>query len=176
MERLADIDQEEKRVLAEIIRCVQQIRNLVQSDIKTLWQGIDLLAALRSAVYEDLNQLQHEALILAAARWLKEQRFPGDEIQWSWHPRQTGGADEPDLTGKIDGDVVLSAEATTSQSPKGIIDRRMAKTLDKLSAMTGEKWYFVHTEVMERRANTMVDKRGYQICVQRLPAENPNTN
>jgi hypothetical protein len=43
------------------------------------------------AVYEDLNQLQHEALVLEAAQFLKRTRFPAPTINWSWNPQQTGG-------------------------------------------------------------------------------------
>ena len=38
-------------------------------------QGVDVLRKLRQAVYEDINQIQHEEMALRSARLLQENDF-----------------------------------------------------------------------------------------------------
>lgn len=130
--------------------------------------GIRILDRLRKETYEDLNQIQHEHLIVRAAEWLLAKQKCPPETLWLWNPRQTGDHSEPDLRGSNAGAVVLSAEITTSENPVGTIDSRMQKTLAKLAAMEGARYYFVRTETMRQRASTKVAKGGWQIEVVRL--------
>lgn len=126
------------------------------------------MADLRKEVYEDLNQLQHEAMILRVARAISSTDFLGDTIEWCWNPRQTGSAEEPDLRGEIKGKAVVSAEITTSANPMGAIGTRMASTLKNLKNMPGKKLYFVRTETMEKRAKSKVSKSDYQIEIRKV--------
>ena len=109
-------------------------------------------------------------MILRSARFLESGDYSERPPTWYWNPRQTGAADEPDLRGSIGSETVVSAEITTSGRPIGAIDKRMATTLGNLSNMSGRKFYFVRTENMRRRAQTKVDKAGYDIEVRLIEA------
>lgn len=170
MEPLEDIDAARKCVLQEIRRLTSDVADIVAAGVKTLDEGIKMLACLRENAYELTNQLQHEALILEAAADIAKDC--GDLcIEWSWNPRQTGSIEEPDLQGEVNGDIVISAEVTTSRRPIGMVDERMAETLDKLSHLPGKQVYYVRTPEMERRALTKVEKDAYDIEVRMLGIE-----
>lgn len=151
-----------------IFRGVRQLRDrlveLTSDDIKTVEDGLRFVRSVRDAVYEDLNQLLHEQLLLAAIRWLSAEGFGGKTV-WSWNPRQTGGSSEPDLEGVRQGRIIVSAEATASARPVGVIDGRMKATLVKLDAMSGMRFYFVTTRSMEQRANAKVSRLSLNVRV-----------
>jgi hypothetical protein len=132
----------------------------VTNDIDT---NLRVLRQIRSLAYEDTNQILHEALLLKAIEYLQNEHT--QSIDWSWNPRQTGDSVEPDLQGKRSQEILISAEATTSEDPQGLIDQRMRKTLKKLSSMPGELFYFVQSERMRKRALTKISKAAYQIRV-----------
>lgn len=158
------------KVLADVQRFLGTVQRVAATSISDVESGIAVLKQLRGETYEDLNQIQHEFMIVCAAEWLVTQkRCPADTL-WSWNPRQTGTADEPDLRGKHGGFVVASAEVTTSGSPKGLIDSRMRSTLLKLSSMEGERFYFTASPSMCRRAQTKILKGAWQIEAVHLPA------
>ncbi|MFN3250668.1 hypothetical protein [Roseibium album] len=155
-------------------------RAKVQSDLKCIFEklgamtqgvsqleldaGLLRLAQIRSEVYEELNQIQHEYAALCAVEWLAS-RNDAAGLAWHWNPRQTGDHTEPDVRATRDGMIVLSAEVTASASPKGTIDKRMHNTLAKLSLMDGRKFYFVRTEAMRRRAATKVGRNNFPVEV-----------
>jgi hypothetical protein len=168
MELLGTFEEAKKKVLADVQRFVATIRELSALPFTTVEAGVGILDRVRRETYEDLNQIQHEHLIVRAAEWLLEQALCQPSTQWSWNPRQTGDHQEPDLRGTDGNIVVVSAEITTSERPVGVIDTRMHKTLRKLAAMEGLKFYFVRTEAMERRAKTKIEKSSWQIRVVRL--------
>jgi hypothetical protein len=154
MERLGTFQDARAKALSDIRTLLTRIQTIAAVQINDVAQGIDILKQLRAETYEDLNQIQHEYMILCAARWLIDQhRCPSDTI-WFWNPRQTGGADEPDLRGQHGGSAIVSAEITTSTEPKGMIDSRMRKTLEKLSRMAGQQLYFTASPAMCQRAQT----------------------
>jgi len=158
MEQLGTFQQAHQKVLADIQRFLKTVNNLSSMPCTTAETGIAILDRLRRETYEDLNQIQHEHLIVRAAEWLlAEQKCP-PETQWFWNPRQTGDNSEPDLRGSHSGAVAVSAEITTSEKPVGTIDSRMQKTLAKLAEMQGAKFYFVRTPQMQQRANTKITK------------------
>ena len=157
---------EERDLLGKITHVVTAVRLSVKEDPSSVEVGIQTLRRLRRENYEELNQVQHEAMILRAARFLEARDNSRLSPDWYWNPRQTGAADEPDLRGIIGSRIVISAEITTSERPIGTIDRRMATTLGNLSRMCGRRLYFVRSESMRRRAQTKVDKAGYDIEVQ----------
>ena len=163
-----DPDQEEQRVLNAMQILEGSLRQAVPATIDSLSEGVEFLRTIRKSIYEDLNQIQHEALILRAVRWLqRKDHVPGLAL-WEWNPRQTGNADEPDLRAIVNREALVSAEATASEQPKGMVDRRMATTLKKLDSFQGNRFYFVATLEMERRARTKVEKARYSIEVQKL--------
>jgi hypothetical protein len=98
---------------------------------------------LRSIAHEETNQVLHEAMLLSAVEWLVTNRFRKEKLICDWNPRQTGGADEPDLRGSVGKKIVLSAEATTSPKPGGEIHTKMANKLRALNKMQGQRYYFV---------------------------------
>jgi hypothetical protein len=164
MEKIGDPTQAETKVLRDMESIVLKMRQLSSQDVKDVGHGFTQLRRIRSSISEDLNQIQHECLILQGLRWLFKVGF-GPEVVWEWNPRQTGSADEPDLRGSLDGRIVVSAEATTSDEPKGILDSRMRDTLEKLSRMEGQKFYFVCADAMAARARTKINKADWQIRV-----------
>ena len=168
MEKIGDLTSTEEKVLEGVRQVIFKIKRAVQEEPSDLKKGIKILANLRNEVYEDLNQIQHEAMILRAARSISSTDFIGNAVDWYWNPRQTGSAKEPDLRGEIAGKIVVSAEITTSAKPKGSIDKRMDTTLKNLNNMPGKKLYFVRTETMEKRAKTKVSKNLYEIEIRKV--------
>lgn len=164
MEKLRDIQQAEMKVLTDTREVLRELRRLSE-DVDSPSQGIDRLRHIRTTLYENLNQIQHEYLILQGLRWLRANDYNGENLEWYWNPRQTGNSNEPDLLAREGSQVVLSAEATTSENPKGLIDSRMRDTLAKLSSMEGDKFYFVRTSAMTRRACTKVSHNLWNIKV-----------
>jgi len=59
--------------------------------------------------------------------------------------------------GGVDRTTVVSAEACASEDPLGMADR-MRDTLEELSRMEGQKFYFVGTAGMALRAGTKARK------------------
>jgi len=164
MERLTNIQQAQSKVLADVREFLHTVRQLSES-AESLQEGVDRLRKIRSAVYENLNQIQHEHLILEGLNWLQDNGHAKANIDWYWNPRQTGDAKEPDLLAKDNGQILLCAEATTSERPVGLIDSRMRDTLTKLSQMSGHKFYFVRTQAMAQRARTKIERNSWGIEV-----------
>ena len=167
MQRIESSITAEAKVLADIQAVLSTIKQLSGQQVDNVQLGVAQLRIIRSSVYEDMNQIQHEYLILRALSWLFQKGF-ASEITWEWNPRQTGTANEPDLRGSANGTVLISAEASASERPVGVIDSRMKRTLHKLSQMAGQKYYFVCSEEMACRARTKIAKQGWPITVVRL--------
>ena len=142
------------------------LKNILNSPGNSLTEKIELLRSVRSAVYEDLNQFQHENLIIKVATELQQDFRKVD--QWKWHPNQTGGKSEADLQGYMNGKIILSAEITTSLRPIGAIDKRMRTTLEKLDELEGNKFYIVQTEAMAQRARSKINNFNFDITVLQL--------
>jgi len=164
-----DIQSAEQKVLIDIAQLLGTVRDL-SSAATSLEDGASRVRHIRSTVYENLNQIQHEYLIVRALGWLRANGFDDSSLNWSWNPRQTGDSAEPDLRASSDSGIVVSAEATTSENPMGVIDSRMRDTLTKLSGMPGKKYYFVLTPAMAARAETKVARNGWQITVVQIDA------
>lgn len=165
MDRLGPFNEAHQKVLADAKRSLDTIRRLSSLPCESTEASIDVLRRLRQETYEDLNQIQHEHLIIRAAEWLSASSAASNEVAWFWNPRQTGDSSEPDLRGMLSGRVEVSAEVTTSERPVGTIDTRMQQTLAKLARMDGKKFYFVRTGDMRQRAATKAAKGGWAIEV-----------
>jgi hypothetical protein len=170
MEYIGDIADAERKVVQDTNALINELAGLVSSRPVTAKVAVDILFGLRNSVYENLNQIQHEYLILSAARWLVQEGIAAPDTKWQWNPRQTGGRKEPDLRGTHLQTVIVSAEVTASHKPKGTIRSRMEKTLSKLNGdeFLGEKFYFVRTAEMQHAANVLVRRDGLKITVVRL--------
>ena len=164
MIRIDNVADLEKNVFKGVRQLRDRLVELMDDDIETVEDGLRFVRSVRDAIYEDLNQLLHEQLLLAAIRWLSAAGFGGKTV-WSWNPRQTGGSSELDLEGVRQDRIIVSAEATTSTRPVGVIDGRMKATLVKLNSMSGIRFYFVTTPSMEQRANTKVSRLSLDIRV-----------
>lgn len=164
MERIGDASQAEAKVLRDMQEIVSNLRRLSGADVTDVRSGIAKLREIRSSVYENLNQIQHEYLLLRGLAWLLGNGF-GPEVAWEWNPRQTGSGSEPDLRGCVNGRILVCAEACTSENPIGTIDGRMKDTLAKLSLMEGQRFYFVGTAGMAMRAETKVRRANWSIEV-----------
>ncbi|NJC87172.1 MAG: hypothetical protein FIB02_01335 [Desulfuromonas sp.] len=165
MDKLGTFAEAHRKVLADIQKILATVQKHSSLPCTTAEAGIKILNRLRKETYEDLNQIQHEHLIVRAAEWIIAKEKCPPETVWYWNPRQTGDHSEPDLRGTCAGKIVVSAEITTSENPVGTIDTRMQKTLAKLSEMQGARYYFVRTETMRQRAETKVVKGGWRIEV-----------
>ena len=157
MQRL-DVSTAKDKILADIRRYVAEVQSITRSPVETVEGGIQVLIALRKTTYEDLNQIQHEYAALRAVHWLIAQRRAPEGTLWQWNPRQTGDIAEPDIRAVLEGNTIISGEVTTSPEPKGLIDKRMAFTLKKLAEMEGQRFYFVLTPAMAKRARTKANK------------------
>ena len=163
MQLLGTLPEAHAKIWADTQQLITLIAGLASRDVGSLDVGISLLRSIREESYEELNQIQHEHLILVAAEWLvAEKRCPPDTL-WYWNPRQTGDSSEPDLRGCVDATVLVSAEVTTSKAPIGTIDKRMAGTLSKLAKMEGQLYYFVRSTAMHKRAQTKITKAQWRI-------------
>lgn len=167
MQQLRTFESAEKKVWEDLQRLFSHVRALTARDVASVDQGIELLKNLREQTYEEINQIQHEHMVLCAARHLAS-NVASKNAEWFWNPRQTGDASEPDLQFRVQGSVVASAEITTSGKPIGVIDSRMASTLEKLSKMPGSRHYFVRSAEMKTRALTKISRAGWNIAVEQL--------
>ena len=165
MRALKNIAEDEADILSRLRACVARIQKLITPSIPDISSGVTLLRLLRSEAAEDINQLQHAALALEAARNIQAEHPETASLKWFWHPFQTSGINEPDLQARKGTKVVISAEVTASESPDGTIAVRMAQTLKKLQTLPGKRFYFVRTEPMRKRAQTKVRKGGFDITV-----------
>ena len=156
------------KILADIRHYIAEVRSITQLPVETVEGGIRTLIALRKTSYEDLNQIQHEYAALCAIHWLIAERRAPEGVTWQWNPRQTGDATEPDIRAVLEGKTIISGEVTTSPEPKGLIDSRMGRTLKKPAAMEGQRFYFVLTLAMARRARTKGTKAKHEIKVVQL--------
>ena len=168
MEQIKNIEETKNKVLNDMNELIVNVRRQTSENLSNLDQGLNILRNIRSSIYENLNQIQHEYLILQGLIWLTANHKASLDTKWYWNPRQTGIFSEPDLRGVINGKIVLSAEATTSENPQGIIDSRMRDTLTKLNEMQGNKFYFIRSDAMEMRAKTKISKNGWDISVVNL--------
>ena len=168
MKEIGDTASAESKLLAQLNEVFSHFRVAGQTQTHNLEKGIEILQSVRTLVYENMNQLQHEALLLKTAKYLQEKVYPNVQIKWLWNPRQTGTKNEPDLQGWDNKKVIVSAEVTTSLIPQGATNKRMTTTLTKLSAMPGDKYYIIATEEMDSRAKSKAITLGYDIKVLRL--------
>lgn len=126
MEKVDNIEHAKEKVLHDMNAFIEGIRLQVNEDVTDLRKGLFVLRNIRSSAYENLNQIQHEYLILQGLLWLQSNEQLSENIQWYWNPRQTGDSSEPDLRGVFDNEIVIFAEATTAEKPQGVIDSRMS--------------------------------------------------
>ncbi len=128
----------------------------------TLQEKVNILNNIRLVFYENINQYQHENLLIRTAEHLQKKH----EInKWNWHPNQTGRKDEADLEGYKGDEIIVRVEVTTSQNPIGRIDTIMRDTLDKLDNMKSTNYYVVQTDRMFQRAKSKVKNRNLNINV-----------
>ena len=165
MESIINIEDAKRKVLDDMNTLIVNVRKQTSENLSTLKQGLSILRNIRLAVYENLNQIQHEYLILEGLLWVNKKNIVPIDTKWYWNPRQTGISTEPDLRGVYNRKIILSAEATTSENPQGVIDSRMRDTLAKLNEMEGTKFYFIRSSAMELRAKTKISKNGWNISV-----------
>lgn len=154
-----------EKILHDTHNVLAKLRKHTIHNPETIPEAIKVLENIRHDVYEDLNQIQHEYLIIRAAEWLEKNESIPHAAMWHWNPRQTGTADQPDLACDLNDSRIISAEITTSKKPQGVIDSRMKSTLEKLYKMGGKKFYFVQTESMFKRATTKVTNKNLDITV-----------
>jgi hypothetical protein len=164
MLQMKSLREEDAILLEKIEDTLEVIKQLSNKVMTGLDEGIQILRDIRKKEYENINQHQHSNLILKARKWL-ESKENYQNAEWYWHPRQTGGSDEPDLHAKRKGAIILSAEITTSEKPQGTIKERMNNTLRHLNGMEGERFYFIRTDSMKKSAEKVVNDSSYKITV-----------
>ena len=75
-----------RQILRDMKEIVLKVRGLSVRDVENVRGGITQLREIRSSVYEDLNQIQHEYLLLRGHAWLLANGFDA-RIEWAWNPR-----------------------------------------------------------------------------------------
>jgi hypothetical protein len=75
MECIEDRVKAEANVLRDMQEIVANVRRLSALDVSDVRGGIEQLREIRSSVYEDLNQIQHEYLLLRGLEWLLDNGF-----------------------------------------------------------------------------------------------------
>lgn len=166
MENIFDLNNEKDSLKNELDTLFNTIREHTVLLPTSLIEQINFLKQFRLEIYENINQLQHKALVINAVVYLQE-KFPMIN-KWICHPKQTSKIDEADINGFSNSKIIVKAEVTTSLKPIGIIDTRMKNILISLSKNGGEKYYFVQTEEMYNRANIKIKKMNLNIEVRLL--------
>ena len=162
MKKIDSVEIETADLFKRILTTILSIQDQVRQTPDTFEASLSVIKGIRESAYENLNQLQHAALLLKAISYLENNCFSTVKpIFWQWHPHQTHGKNEADLQAiSGDGVVLLSAEATTSIKPQGTISKRMKNTLHQLQNMdvSGDKYYVVANKLMEIAANSYINK------------------
>ncbi|HVY24410.1 MAG TPA: hypothetical protein VG962_13770 [Steroidobacteraceae bacterium] len=175
MKRLGILSEAISDIDSKVDHFIQSVRRITKGRSTSLPEKLSVLRRLRSEIYEELNQIQHEYMILMAIGWLIENKVCDPRTIWDMHPRQTSALDEPDLRGTFEGKIVVSAEVTTSENPEGIIDTRIRRALKGLHHLSkaGKKYYFVRTVRMAKRARTKARKNNWRVKVVELSLPEP---
>ena len=153
----------EADLLERLRGCIATIQQIVATGASDIPAGVALLRLVRSRAYEDINQLQHEALLLEAAARLRTLRPDLVAMSWFWNPSNTGTGKEPDLRIMSGSEIVVSVEATASERAIGTITARLKRTLSKLQDMPGDRFYFVRTQHMLEAAQREIRLANYAI-------------
>lgn len=174
MQPLKNIQKEKLRVRNRVVDLVHVARKHIRKNPQSYSKGLGQLFTLRKAVYEHLNQLQHEGLLLDAVAWLRRKKLVPRGANWDWHPRQTSGKGEPDLRASWRGKVRLCAEGTAAALPRGSIKDRLKATLKRLpTECEAQRHYcFVRTNEMALVANQIVLAENLPVKVVCLPFAN----
>lgn len=90
-----------KKVLADIGDLITRLRSLTGPTPDSVKDGIATLRQIRRTSYEDLNQIQHESLILEAADWLAARDLIPASATMYWNPRQTGDTADQSPTRRL---------------------------------------------------------------------------
>lgn len=168
MKELNDCAREEVKILGQIRSCLQKVQNLAVNNVPRLHDIVKALSKPHQACFEEINQLQHVAGILAAAKFLYDGYVRADDLKWFWNPYRVVSHDEPDLRAMLGSQIVYSAKITTSTKPVGITAKQMDSLFERLQKMEGALFYFVFSDSALRRAKTKVSKCNYKITVVRL--------
>lgn len=164
---ILDIAKEKHALEAHVSKWFRSIKQHTEEIPNGLYSQVERLSDIRKELYEDLNQLQHAAMIIKVAEQLQREYVLID--QWHWHPKQTSDPDLADLTGYVNDEVFLNAEITTSFKPEGTIDKRMKSTLMSLhNNKNGLKFYFVLTNEMYARAQKKKVKNNFDVTIRLL--------
>ena len=166
------INEELQLLNEELTIWFTEARRLISTDHADSYiKKLSLLKDFRKKLYENLNQLQHRALILKAAQMFQSEYK--NITHWTWHPSQTSQPKFADLTGyDKNNNVILNAEITTSMKAIGSIRQRMSKTLESLSIKEGDKFYIVSNESMEKSASKKIKTLNIDIKVKKIEFDN----
>jgi hypothetical protein len=173
MVELGTFAEARSQVLANAQRQLQALRRALAATVESVEEGALLLGSVRRQAHEQLNQLQHEQLIVTAAEWLVAHGIGSADTVWHWTPRSRSDHAGPDLMGSAAGGARIVAEVNALEEPVGVIDAQMRRALAKLAALDGRRYYFVRTSSMKRRAVTKVLKSGWDIAVVQVTAPAP---
>jgi len=93
MRKIGDFDSERNKLLKEARKLISEVQGVVGVEkIDNLKKAVDTLWELRRVCYENLNQIQHDVMILQAAKWIEANYYREKNIEWCWNPRQTGSS------------------------------------------------------------------------------------
>lgn len=83
---LGTLDEAKGKVWLDARALIEQLRTLCADSVSNVGDAIALLMHLREETAEDINQIQHEHLILVAVEWLIEHQVCAPNTLWHWNP------------------------------------------------------------------------------------------
>jgi hypothetical protein len=170
MQDLGSFEDARCSVLADAQKTLAGIRSAAAQATESVAATIAVLTGVRKQAQDCLHQIRHQQMIVSAAEWLVRHRAGDESLRWLWNPRSADrGA--VDLVG-LEGDAVaVCAEVNALEEPVSVSDTQMRRSLLKLAAMNGRRFYFVRSASMKRRAVTKVVKAGWDIAVVQIAAQ-----
>lgn len=159
-ERLHELD-------SEIREHLRKCRELCVPPGSEVGAATLALAKLRQEVYEDINQLLHQTLIvMASVHFQMLTAYQGVPLEWWHHPKQTSAPKEPDLRGVSANRILISAEVTSSLKPSGSILTRMKEKLEMMQKeFEGELYFVVASDDMALAAKNLITRMDAKIQV-----------
>ncbi len=160
-----------KKMKKEIVNQIHTSLLIVKEAIEGIDQTEDidkLINTLEEVSKQTLNsfhRLRKLLFAIKAGEWLNKNVKPEWKVSWEYFHHQLKDSNTPDIKGVSGRKTVASAFVSISEKPVGVVDKRIASNLWKLSQMKGELYYFVRSDQMKKRAESKIKKSKYQIKV-----------
>jgi len=160
-----------KKMKKEIVNQIHSSLLIVKEAIESIDDSEDaekMISTLEEVSKQTLNSFHRLRKLLFAIQsgeWLNKNVKPEWKVSWNYFHYQHKDSNTPDIKGTSGRKTVACAFVSISEKPVGVVDKRIANNLWKLSQMKGELYYFVRSEQMKKRAESKIKKSKYQIKV-----------